>query len=237
MVTFEAVLEILLKSSWRIFFGVFVASGAILLFADRFGVKDWAQSQRAHLLGLCLLSGAVLVTYLATTIYGYVSARRQERIDLKIVGGSPMYSHWSIGMNPVDKKPALILMCDINFAHHENTSVIIRQAYLKGTKQVVPMGDIVVEGPYDERTTLCIEVSPVKARPGKNLVGRLVFVDQFNDKHFSKKITFRPNTIPHEMQAHRLQSSPNCVFCNTPVELTDQPEEAQMTAHTNCVWP
>ena len=214
-----------------------MASGAILLFAERLGVKDWAQSQRAYLVGLCLLSGAVLVTHLATTIHSYVLSRRQDRVGLKIVGGSAMYSNWSVGVSPVDKKPALILMCDINFAHHENTSVIIRQAYLQGTKQVTPMGDVVVEGPYDERTSLCIKVSPVKARPGQNLVGRLVFVDQFSDEHVSKKITFRPNTIPQEMQANFLKAAPNCVFCNKPVELSDQAREAQMTAHTSCIWP
>jgi hypothetical protein len=30
---------------------------------------------------------------------------------------------------------------------------------------------------------------------------------------------------------------PNCVFCGQPVTLEGQAKEAQMTAHTTCIWP
>jgi|HubBroStandDraft_5_1064220.scaffolds.fasta_scaffold97864_2 hypothetical protein len=233
----ETVLEALLRSSWRIWLGVFVASTIMLVFASLLDIRDWAHAVRPYLVALCIGSGVVVATHLVTTVHSSISARRQKKIDLHIVGGSPMFSNWTIGASPIDKKPMLILICDINFAHGGDTSAVIRRAYLEGTKQIVPMGDIVVEGAYDEKTTLCIHVSPVKAKPGKKLVGRLVFVDQFADKHRSDKITFRPNTMPSDFQIATVQRSPNCVFCGKPVELAGQAKEAQMTAHIQCVWP
>jgi hypothetical protein len=61
-------------------------------------------------------------------------------------------------------------------------------------------------------------------------------VDQFNEPHPSDKITFRPNTLPEEFIVNQLKKIPNCVFCNKPVQLDEQAKEAQVTAHTTCIW-
>jgi hypothetical protein len=128
-------------------------------------------------------------------------------------------------------------MFTMNFAHVEEISVVIKGAYLKGTKEVFPMGEIVVEGPYDPTASVCIGVSPIKAKPGKKLTGQIVFVDQFNRKHVSEEITFSPNTIPSDSLANHLKREPNCFFCGQPVQLRDQAQEAPMTAHIRCIWP
>ena len=227
----------LAKYSWRTLFGIFVLTILVLLFPKQLGVEAWELPLHGYLVAAFIFSSAVLFTYIATMVHALLRARRDKRIDLRMVAGSPIYSNWSVGQGLGGKKPALIIMCMMNFAHNENVSVIIKSAYLKGTKQVFPMSDIVVEGAYDEETSVCVHVSPVKAKPGQKLVGRLIFVDQFNDRHVSGKITFSPNTIPSEMHARQLATSPNCVFCTQPVKLEDQAREAQMPAHTSCIWP
>ncbi len=200
-------------------------------------MREWALPLRGYLVGAFILTGAVLLTHLATTIYERRRTLHDKRIDLRMVAGSPLYSTWSVGQQPLGKKPMLILLCQMNFAHYEDFSVIIKDGYLKGTRSVLPMADLVVEGSCDDSTSICIGVSPVTARPGEKLSGKLVFVDQFNDPHVSEKITFSPNTIPTELQGKRLLTSPNCVFCGQPVTLETQAKEAQMTAHTACIWP
>jgi len=158
------------------------------------------------------------------------------KIDLRLVTGSDLHSTWSIGIHPLAKKPMMILVSEVSFAHVADVSVILKRGYLRGTKEVVPMSEIVVEGPYDESASVCLCLSPVKAKPGENLVGKVVFVDQFNRKHVSEKITFRPNTLPSQFIANMLQETPNCFFCERPVQQADQAKEAQMTAHTTCIW-
>src|SRR5712692_46637 len=106
-------------------------------------------------------------------------------VDLRLVAGSSIHSSWSISTAPIGKEPILLLVFTMSFAHVDEISVIIKRAYLKGTKEKFPMGDIVVEGPYDQTASVCIGVSPVKAKPGKKLTGKIVFVDQFNHKHVS----------------------------------------------------
>jgi hypothetical protein len=218
----EPFLNAISKYSWRTFFGVFVASGAILFFPGKLGVRDWAQPLRGYLVAAFILSGAVLLTHLATTVHASVQQRHAKRTDLRMVAGTPLHANWSVSTTPVGKKPMLILMCTMNFAHNQGGSVHIKRAYLKGTREEFPMSEIVVEGPYDPPASVCIGLSPVKAKPGKELVGRLIFVDQFNGKYVSEKITFRPNTIPSDMRANQLKASPNCVFCNKPVDVKDQ---------------
>jgi hypothetical protein len=162
--------------------------------------------------------------------------KASTKVDLRMVAGSPLHSNWSISVTPTGKEPMLLLLFTMGFAHAEDMSVIIRRAYLKGTTDSFPIGEIVVEGPYDQPETFCIGVTPVKAKPGKKLTGKVVFVDQFNHKHESDKITFSPNTMPPDLLASKLEKTPNCVFCNQKVELADQAKEAQMTAHTSCIW-
>lgn len=233
----EALFNFLARYSWRAFVGIWAASGAVLFFPHQLGVAAWAQPLRGYFVGVFILSGAVLLTYIVTTVYALVRERSSKRIDLRIVPGSPLHCNWSVGQGPGEKEaqtPILIIMCPMNFAHYEDFSVIIKNAYLKGTKSAFPMTDIVVEGSCDGLEQVCLYVSPIKAKAGQKLTGRLVFVDQFNDKHVSEKITFSPNTIPSHLRG---KTSPNCVFCGHPVKAEDQAQEAQMTAHTTCIWP
>jgi hypothetical protein len=232
----EAFFNGLAKYSWRTLFGVFVAAAAILFFPGLLGVEAWALPFRGHLVAAFILSGAVLSTHVATMVYAQVRGRRDKRVDLRMVEGAPLYSTWGIGQQPLGKKPMLILICRMSFAHYEDFSVIIKSAYLKGTRAVLPVADLVVEGSCDDTASLCIGVSPVKAKPGRSLTGKLVFVDQFNDPHVSAKITFSPNTVPSELHAKMLVTSPNCIFCGQPVTLESQAKEAQGTAHTSCIW-
>jgi hypothetical protein len=233
----EAFFNALAKYSWRTLVGVFVAAGAFLFFAKPLGVETWALPWRGYLVGAFILTATILATHLATAVYERLQRQHDRRIDLRMVAGSCTYSTWSINVQPGGKKPMLLLVCEMNFAHYEDYSVILRDAYLKGTRSVLPTADLTVEGSCDDPTMLSIGVSPIKARPGKPLAGRLVFVDQFNDPHLSGKLTFRPNTLPTQFHANRLVTVPNCVFCSQPVTLESQAKEAQMTAHTACIWP
>jgi hypothetical protein len=233
----ETLIEGLAKYSWRTFVGIFVASAALLLFADRLGVKDWVTANKAYVVIALLVSGAILLTDLGTLIHARAADRRDQRIDLHIVAGEPLHANWSIGQSPLNKKPMMILLCSMNFAHDEDGSVILRRGYFQGTREVFAMTPIAVEGAYDPRESFAISVAPVKAQPGKPLKGRLIFVDQFNNKHKSEKLTFQPNTMPDNfIRTKILTASPNCAFCGQPVMFEDQAKEAQMTAHTRCIW-
>jgi hypothetical protein len=233
----ETLIEGLAKYSWRTFVGIFVAGAALLLFADRLGVRDWLAANKAYVVIAVLVSGAILLTHLATLIHSRVEDRRDQRIDLRIVTGEPLHANWSIGRSPLDKKPMMILLCSLSFAHGEDGSVILRRGYLQGTREVFAMTPIVVEGANDPRESFAISVAPVKAKPGKALKGRLIFVDQFNNKHKSEILTFRPNTMPVDfIKTKILAASPNCAFCGGSVTFEDQAKEAQMTAHTRCIW-
>lgn len=235
----EAFFKFLADYSWRGFVGILVASGAILFFPDALKVADWARPLHGYLVAAFIISAAVLATFGVTAIQASIRDRREKLADLRMVSGTPLTATWGVSLTslPLEKKPMMVLICQMHFAHAENWSVILKRAYLKGTKEALPMAEIVVEGSCDEQPeSICIGLTPLKVKPGQNLVGKIIFVDQFNDKHVSEKITFRPNTIPSSMHANRLQSSPNCVFCDRPVALEDQAKEAQMTAHTTCVW-
>jgi len=54
----ETLIEGLAKYSWRTFVGIFVASAALLLLANRFGVKDWLAANKAYVVIALLVSGA-----------------------------------------------------------------------------------------------------------------------------------------------------------------------------------
>jgi len=235
----EAFFKFLAEYSWRAFVGIFVASGAILFFPNALKVADWARPLHGYLVAAFILSSAMLATFGVTAVQASIRDRREKRADLRMVLGGSIYAIWSVSVapDPIEKKPMMILICQMHFAHAENWSVILKRAHLKGTKEEFPMADIVVSGSCDPQPeSICISLTPLKVKPGRDLIGKLIFVDQFNDKHVSEKITFHPNTIPSNMHANRLRSSPNCVFCNQPVTLEDQAKEAQMTAHTNCIW-
>jgi hypothetical protein len=232
----EAIVTWVTKNSWRGLFGVFVASGSVLLFARQLGIVAWANPLRAYLVCICLLSGSVLLTHVGSGLWTEVRKHQSDGRDLRIVTGNPVYSTWSIGSGP-HKRPILVLMCRLSFAHTENVAMVLRKAFLKGTTQVVPMNDLVVEGAYDPPEHICIHLSPVVSKPGRTLSGKLVFVDQFNKRHVSEKIDFSPNVLPVASFEKLLVSNPNCFFCNQPVTLQDQAKEAQIPAHLKCVWP
>jgi hypothetical protein len=172
-------------------------------------------------------------------VAGNLSSRHpatNTRVKLSLVAGSSLHSTWSVGVTPIGKQPMLILTFTMNFAHVSEISIHLKRGYLKGTHEVFPIPEIVVEGPYDPTGSVCIGVAPVRSKPGRKLTGKVVFVDQFNHEHTSDEITFSPNTLPPELRSNQLKKSPNCVFCDKPVEFADQAEEAQMTAHTKCIW-
>jgi hypothetical protein len=233
----ETLIDGLARYSWRTFVGIFVAGAALLLFADRLGVRDWLTANRVYVVIALLVSGAILLTHLGTLIHARVADRGDQRIDLRMVAGEPLHASWSIGQSPLDKKPMMILVCSMNFAHLEDGSVILKRGYFQGTREVFAMTPITVGGAYDPRESFSISVAPIKAKPGKTLKGRLIFVDQFNNKHKSGKLIFRPNTLPDDFVKTRiLTASPNCAFCGKPVTFEDQAKEAQMTAHAQCIW-
>lgn len=231
----DALLVAIRKSSWRTFVGVFAATGLVLVFSHVLGVTQWVEPIRGYLILVCIASGTVSLSYAITTAQKWMQSRRSF-VDLRMVVGSPLHTNWSIGMAPITKEPMLMLICEMNFAHCERGSVILKRAHLKGTTEAFPINEIVVNDSCEAPKSICLGVTPIKSQAGQPLTGRLVFVDQFNQKHKSDKITFRPNTVPKEMHERRLQSSPNCVFCNERVELKDQALEAQMSAHIKCVW-
>ncbi len=233
----ETLVEGLAKYSWRTFFGIFIASSAMLLFPDRLGAKDWVNANKVYLVIALLVSGAILLTHVVTLVHARITEHRDRRVDLRMVPGDPLHANWSISQSPSDKKPMMILLCSMNFAHSENISIILKRGYLSGTREVFAMNPIVVEGTQNGHESICISVTPVKAKPGNKLKARLVFVDQFNNKHKSEKITFKPNTIPDDfIKTKILTAFPNCAFCGQPVTFEDQAKEAQMTAHTVCIW-
>lgn len=233
----ETLIEGLAKYSWRTFVGIFVASAALLLFADRLGVRDWLVANKAYVVIALLASSAILMTHLGTLIHSHVAKRPDQHVDLRIVAGEPLHASWSIGQSPLDRKPMMILLCSLNFAHGGNGSVILKRGYFQGTREVFAMTPIVVEGAYGPRESFAISVAPVKAKLGKTLKGRLIFIDQFNNKHKSETLAFRPNTMPDDfIKTKILAATLNCAFCGASVTFENQAKEAQMTTHTRCIW-
>ena len=158
------------------------------------------------------------------------SQSKRRPIDLRLVLINPLGCMWGVGAQ--GKMPMMTLHFRMNFAHTEkNLSVMIQRAYLKGTQPVVTM-PIVVEGPHDDPQQIHLMVTPIKAKSGKKLKGKVVFVDQFNDLHVSEEITFFPN--PHRIQ---MTGPLHCLFCGKPIESGDQAPEGQVPAHKSCVWP
>jgi hypothetical protein len=234
----EAFFNSLAKYSWRTLLGVFVTAGAVLFFNKSLKIESWEQSFRGYLIAAFILSGVVLTTHLITTIQERVVRHHEKRLDLRMVAkGGPLHSHWSLSLTPLDKKPMMTLITKMSFALFEDATVILQRGYMKGTTEAFTMSEIRIDDGYEEHATICLNVTPVKAKPGKDLKARLVFVDQYNYKHITEKITFRPNTMPDDfIKTKILANVSNCVFCGQPVTFGEQAKEAQMTAHTNCIW-
>jgi hypothetical protein len=208
--------------------GVFVATGTVLFFARRLGIAAWEQPLHPWLIVAFVLSGAILLTHIATLV-----PRGRNRIDLRLVPGNPRLHKWSIGA--VGEVPTMNVMLAMNFAHNaQNVSVHIKRAYLKGTREATTLlPEVVVDGPYGDQELIHMALVPIKARPGRKLSGKVVFVDQFNDKHVSGRITFAPQAVP---ATARGTSPLNCFFCHKPLAAAETVPEAVVPAHAKCIW-
>ncbi len=74
---------------------------------------------------------------------------------------------------------------------------------------------------------------PIKAKSGRKLRSKVVFVDQFNGKHVSDKVTFTQQAVPASARGNQPL---NCFFCHKPVEASDAVPEAVVPAHAKCIW-
>jgi hypothetical protein len=140
---------------------------------------------------------------------------------------------WSVGA--YGNEPILNVIARLHFAHSKkNFSVILKRAYLKGTTEVVGLTrEIIVDGPYGQAEAINLFLRPIKAKAGKNLIGKIVFIDQFNRKHLTDKLTFRPAQTPVSLRGNQ---SINCYFCHKPVDTVDIPLESSVPAHKSCIW-
>jgi hypothetical protein len=208
--------------------GVFIATGIVLFFAHSLGITAWEQPLRPWLIVAFALSGAILATHVATLI-----PLGKNRFDLRLVPGNPLHQKWSIGA--VGNIPTLNVMVAMNFAHDEqNLSAHIKRAYLKGTKEATTLvPEVVVDGPYGDQEVIHMSLLPIKAKSGRKLRSKVVFVDQFNGKHVSDKVTFTPQAVP---ASARGTQPLNCFFCHKPVEAGDTVPEAVVPAHAKCIW-
>jgi hypothetical protein len=215
-------------------FGIFVVAGVVLRFSTKLGIDDWAHPIHGWLVAALIFSGAVLLTYLGSGVYSYISDRmsKQQPVDLRLVVGNPILCQW--GIAALGDKPVMSVSVAMNFAHHQRDfSIIIKQAYLKGTRAAIRIFEIVVDGPHNGEKVIHMTLLPIKAKRGTNLKSRVVFVDQFNGKHVSERITFTPRTVP---LASRGQRPLNCFFCHKTVDPSDLAENAAIIAHIKCIW-
>jgi len=112
--------------------------------------------------------------------------------------------------------------------------LIIRHIRLKGCKEAKQLSpQVIVYGPQDETVRIHLVVNEIVARPGKKLVKRLIFVDQFGDEHVSKKIEILPGSTFHLGQK---PTSSSCFFCREPIDLKDVASDAAVPAHVRCIW-
>ncbi len=229
MAGLEALLNAIGKYSWRTMLGIFVASGAFLFFSSPLGVYEWAHLLRPWLVAAFIVSGVVFLTHVGTFIYERVGQLRKA--DLRLVTGNPSQCRWYIGAS--GGTPTMLVRAAMSFAHkEENLSVCVRHAYLKGTKEAAKLlPEIVVAGLYGQEVQFQMSLLPIKAKRGQNLRGRIVFVDQFNCKHVSDRITFTP--APHVLASTEVA---NCFFCHERVEPSERAQEACIPAHNKCIW-
>jgi hypothetical protein len=117
-----------------------------------------------------------------------------HKVELRMVPGNPIMQKWHIGA--YGDVPFLHGTVAMNFAlKSPGATVIIKDACPKGTRKACVMGgDFMVNGAVTPEVTVHMAVRPIVTKPGKSLNSKIVFVDQFNDKHVSTKITIAPGT-------------------------------------------
>jgi hypothetical protein len=194
------------------------------------GITNFVTPIRGWLIGAFILSGAILLTHIGTLISERWTRRRI--VDLRLVPGNPIHCRWGIGA--LGDTPTMSVSVAMNFAHNEkDLSVSIKRAYLKGTREAARLvPEVVVDGPNCGEELLHMFLLPITAKPGKKLIGRVVFVDQFNCKHVTGRITFAPMSLPVASRGNQ----PTCFFCHKPVGPSELVQEAAMSAHKSCVW-
>ena len=225
----EPFLNALGKYSWRSMFGVVVATGTVLLLGPRLGISTWLNPLRPWLLLAFFASCAILVTHVATFVAQRLSNRK---VDLRMVPGNPIMQKWHIGA--YENVPFLHVKVAMNFALKSlGTTLTIKNAYPKGTRRAcVMMREFMVTGAVNHEVTVHMAVRPIIAKPGKSLKTKIVFVDQFNNKHVSAKITFAPGTNNPSVFGNQ----PNCIFCHKPISPEELALEATFSAHSSCIW-
>jgi hypothetical protein len=154
------------------------------------------------------------------------------QVDLRMVVGIPARCEWYIGA--VGPTPVLAIELPMNFAHNESgLSLHIIRAYLEGTEEAAPSFPIIVDGPYCPEQRVHMMLTPIIAKPGKNLSKRAVFVDQFNKKHVTDYVSFVPHRTPPESRG----AGPfSCFFCHHAIQPDDIAAESYPMAHTKCIW-
>ncbi len=154
------------------------------------------------------------------------------QVDLRLVVGIPARCEWYIGA--VGPTPVLSIELPMTFAHNEaGLSIHIIRAYLEGTQEAASTIPIIVDGPYCPEERIHMMLTPIVAEPGKNLRKRVVFVDQFNEKHVTDKISSVPHRTPPEARGPQPF---NCFFCRQAIQPTELAQESYPLAHTKCIW-
>lgn len=74
----EAVINAIAKYSWRSMFGVFVAAGVLVFLNKRLGIAVWEQQYHGWFIAAFILSGAVLMTYIATEMQPWFAAHTAD---------------------------------------------------------------------------------------------------------------------------------------------------------------
>jgi Super-infection exclusion protein B len=73
-----AILDAIGKYSWRSMFGVFVATGMVLLLSAKLGISDLESPLHGWLILAFVFSGAVLLTYLGSAVYPRIAGHTRD---------------------------------------------------------------------------------------------------------------------------------------------------------------
>jgi hypothetical protein len=141
---------------------------------------------------------------------------------------------WHIGA--MAREPMLHLSMHANLAHKSDVSLIIVQAYLKGTKPCGPFFPITVAGPYDGPSMIHFMVRPIIVTGLDKLTRRAVLVDQFGAKHVTEPVTF--STVPIEPWRRGMRDESQtikCFICDEQISMIELHETAAFPAHRRCI--
>ena len=130
---------------------------------------------------------------LLETVFGRLTfrLRRKPKLYVHFRPGTGVWCLAHSGPGP-DAHEYMHVMCDASFANDGDEAMIIIDVFPPGTTaQVQTMRHFVIP-PHTmvaERVTAI--VAPLASTKGKDWAGKLVFVDQFQRAHKSKKFTFK----------------------------------------------